>query len=47
MRCPTNASWEADIIVVSANVLANEFNNTANQEGVYRQNRPYSRKYNR
>jgi hypothetical protein len=24
MRCPTNASWEADIIVVSANALANE-----------------------
>jgi hypothetical protein len=34
MRCPTNASWEADIIVVSANALANEFN-TANQEGIY------------
>lgn len=24
MRCPTNASWEADIIVVSDNALANE-----------------------
>ena len=24
MLCPTNASWEADIIVVSANAFANE-----------------------
>jgi hypothetical protein len=42
MHCPTNV--RADIIVVSANVLANELLNTQIRRYFHRQNRPYSGK---